>query len=163
MEHVPNDSTMFIGTAAETAHPHLLAQAQNKRVCDMSREELAAVIADAGAKLKAELETPEMAAALDRIEADLVAQVPIDLVNAFTQADQAMAYHTQVCFDQQERYECSECRTLSDERYAARKAMDANAEAVALYDSEEQREQRRFWSREVFRPLSDRMSREDDY
>ena len=48
---------------------NILQQAKNKRVCDMTSEELDAVIKDASAKLKDELESPQVAAAMKQVDA----------------------------------------------------------------------------------------------
>ena len=99
----------------------------------------------------------EFAADAPRQYAELTTVAPetVARVAAYTDADQSWALHTQVCDDQQERYDCRSCRTHNDERYAAKHAMEADPAAVEFFASDHQRDERRRWSREVFRPLAD--------
>jgi hypothetical protein len=90
-----------------------------------------------------------------------MAATAMALVRAFTDADQAWAYHTQVCADQRELYGCNTCAELNQTLSTAKRAMQADPAAAALYAAPQMEAERKAWYREVFRPLAD--SFHDDY
>lgn len=89
------------------------------------------------------------------------AKTALALCRAYTQADNDWLMHTQVCPDQREEVGCKTCEDLNETLSAARRALNADPAAVAVYESDALRAERRAWSREVFRPWAD--AQEEDY
>ncbi len=73
----------------------------------------------------------------------MVSETARKLVLAYEEAEQAKDYEYQTCPDQTEQDYCVNCARVCREESQARRAMEANPEAVEYYHSDESRARRR--------------------
>jgi hypothetical protein len=57
---------------------------------------------------------------------------PEQLVDAFDDVEMERSEHWMACPDQRELYGCRTCARIADAHHAARKAMEASPEAIAI-------------------------------
>jgi hypothetical protein len=68
-----------------------------------------------------------------------------ELVSEYEEADRDWYYHTQTCFDQRDEGLCNQCPQISIVQSNAKRAMNANPEAKALYNSPQEKAKRKEW------------------
>jgi hypothetical protein len=86
---------------------------------------------------------------------------PVRLVEQLEQAELDKSYHYADCSDQEEKYDCQECRRVTEDVYQAKKQLEACPEAKAIYDLPESLARRRQASREYLRYVEVRYPEED--